>query len=93
MDTLMPPFTPSELVIAYSSGGATRGVAVGIAVGLAELRSCLGVINDGLLTVQPPSSIFSDFELPLSDASQTAANLGAAAVSLMVTVPKVEGSA
>ncbi len=35
IDTLMPPFTPSELVIAYSSGGATRGVAVGIAVGLA----------------------------------------------------------
>ena len=33
IDTLMPPLTPNELVIAYSSGGATRGVLVGIAVG------------------------------------------------------------
>lgn len=34
IDTLMPPFTPCELVIAYSSGGATRGIAVGIAVSI-----------------------------------------------------------
>ena len=33
IDTLMPPLTPNELVIAYSSGGATRGVTVGIVVG------------------------------------------------------------
>ena len=31
--TRLCPLTPNELVIAYSSGGATRGVVVGIAVG------------------------------------------------------------
>ena len=35
VDTLMPPLTANELVLAYASGGATRGVAVGIAVALA----------------------------------------------------------
>ena len=33
VDTLMPPLTSNELVIAYASGGATRGISVGIAVG------------------------------------------------------------
>lgn len=35
IDTLMPPFTADELVLAYASGGATRGIVVGSAVGLA----------------------------------------------------------
>jgi len=35
IDTLMPPFTANELVLAYASGGATRGIVVGCAVGLA----------------------------------------------------------
>ena len=35
VDTLMPPFTSHELIFAYASGGATRGVAVGIAVTIA----------------------------------------------------------
>ena len=34
IDTLMPPLTASELVLAYASGGATRGVFVGCAVGI-----------------------------------------------------------
>ena len=32
IDTLMPPLTAHELVLAYASGGATRGFLVGIAV-------------------------------------------------------------
>ena len=32
VDTLMPPLTAHELVLAYASGGATRGFLVGIAV-------------------------------------------------------------
>lgn len=35
IDTLMPPLTANELVLAYASGGATRGIVVGLAVGLA----------------------------------------------------------
>ena len=35
IDTLMPPLTANELVLAYASGGATRGIVVGIAVGIA----------------------------------------------------------
>jgi len=34
IDTLMPPLTANELVLAYASGGATRGIVVGLAVGL-----------------------------------------------------------
>lgn len=33
VDTLMPPFTPTELVLAFAMGGATRGAVVGITVG------------------------------------------------------------
>lgn len=32
VDTLMPPFTPSELVLGIAMGGVTRGVLVGFAV-------------------------------------------------------------
>ena len=32
IDTLMPPLTANELVLAYASGGATRGIVVGCAV-------------------------------------------------------------
>jgi len=32
IDTLMPPLTPGETIFAYIIGGATRGIAVGIAV-------------------------------------------------------------
>jgi len=32
VDTLMPPFTPTELVLAFGMGGATRGIVVGTAV-------------------------------------------------------------
>jgi ABC-2 type transport system permease protein len=35
VDTLMPPLTSLELVFAYASGGATRGLTVGIAVTVA----------------------------------------------------------
>ncbi len=35
IDTLMPPLTSQELVLAYSGGGATRGLVVGVAVALA----------------------------------------------------------
>jgi ABC-2 type transport system permease protein len=35
VDTLMPPLTSHELVFAYASGGATRGIVVGIAVTIA----------------------------------------------------------
>ncbi|TVQ53094.1 MAG: multidrug ABC transporter permease [Rhodobacteraceae bacterium] len=34
VDTLMPPLSPGELVAGYALSGATRGVAVGLAVGL-----------------------------------------------------------
>ena len=34
IDTLMPPFTAHELTFGFAMGGATRGVAVGIVVGL-----------------------------------------------------------
>ena len=34
IDTLMPPLTAGELVIAYTAGGITRGITVGIAVSL-----------------------------------------------------------
>jgi ABC-2 type transport system permease protein len=35
IDTLMPPLTSHELVLAYASGGASRGLAVGVAVTIA----------------------------------------------------------
>jgi ABC-2 type transport system permease protein len=35
VDTLMPPLTSHEIVFAYASGGATRGLCVGIAVTVA----------------------------------------------------------
>ena len=35
VDTLMPPLTSHELIFAYASGGATRGLTVGIAVTIA----------------------------------------------------------
>ena len=35
VDTLMPPFTPGELPLAISLGGATRGIAVGFVVAVA----------------------------------------------------------
>jgi ABC-2 type transport system permease protein len=35
VDTLMPPFTAHELTLAIALGGATRGVVVGLTVGLA----------------------------------------------------------
>ncbi len=35
VDTLMPPLTSHELVLAYASGGATRGLAVGVSVTIA----------------------------------------------------------
>ena len=31
VDTLMPPLAPGELLIGYAAGGATRGIAVGLA--------------------------------------------------------------
>lgn len=34
VDTLMPPFTPSELVLGIAMGGVTRGVFVGTAVAI-----------------------------------------------------------
>ena len=34
IDSLMPPFTAHELTFGFAMGGATRGVAVGIVVGL-----------------------------------------------------------
>ena len=34
IDTLMPPLTAGELVIAYTAGGITRGITVGITVSL-----------------------------------------------------------
>ncbi len=35
IDSLMPPFTAHELTFGFSMGGVTRGIAVGIVVGLA----------------------------------------------------------
>ena len=35
VDTLMPPLTANDLTIGYALGGATRGVFVGLCVGLA----------------------------------------------------------
>jgi len=37
IDTLLPPLTPNELVLAYASGGATRGFVVGFSVTLAMI--------------------------------------------------------
>jgi len=37
VDTLTPPLTSHELVLAYASGGATRGLLVGIAVTLSMI--------------------------------------------------------
>ena len=35
VDVLMPPLSPAELTVAYAAGGVTRGVAVGLATGIA----------------------------------------------------------
>ena len=35
VDTLMPPFTPTELVFGIAMGGVTRGICVGLAVTVA----------------------------------------------------------
>jgi ABC-2 type transport system permease protein len=35
VDVLMPPLSPAEFTLAYALGGTTRGVVVGLAVGLA----------------------------------------------------------
>ena len=37
VDMLIPPLSPGELTLAYALGGVTRGLAVGVAVGLATL--------------------------------------------------------
>jgi ABC-2 type transport system permease protein len=37
VDTLMPPLTSNELVLAYACGGATRGLLVGLAVTLSMI--------------------------------------------------------
>jgi len=37
VDLLMPPLSPGEIVFAYAIAGVTRGIAVGVTVGLAML--------------------------------------------------------
>ena len=50
VDTLMPPLTAHELTFGHAMGGATRGVVVGIAVGLVLLIFVpFGVHNVGLI--------------------------------------------
>lgn len=50
VDTLMPPLTAHELTFGIAMGGMTRGVVVGIAVGLVlELFVPFGVHNIGLI--------------------------------------------
>lgn len=50
VDTLMPPFTPSELVLGIAMGGVTRGVFVGTAVALVMMPFAgLSIDNVGLI--------------------------------------------
>ena len=51
IDTLMPPLTANELVLAYASGGATRGIVVGCAVGLAGSLFVDMNVNNVLLII------------------------------------------
>ncbi|HIB22681.1 MAG TPA: multidrug ABC transporter permease, partial [Rhodospirillales bacterium] len=51
IDTLMPPLTANELVLAYASGGATRGIVVGCAVGLAVSLFVDMNVNNVLLII------------------------------------------
>ena len=51
IDTLMPPLTANELVLAYASGGATRGIVVGCAVGLAVSLFVDMDVNNVLLII------------------------------------------
>jgi ABC-2 type transport system permease protein len=46
VDTLMPPFTPTELVFGIAMGGVTRGIFVGLAVTFAAslMLALLGII-------------------------------------------------
>ncbi len=50
VDTLMPPFTASELTMGIAFGGATRGLCVGVAVGLA-MSAFVGLSIHDLLFV------------------------------------------
>ncbi|MCK5777181.1 MAG: ABC transporter permease [Rhodospirillales bacterium] len=50
VDTLMPPFSPLELVTGIAFGGVTRGIVVGLAVALAmALVVGLSISNIGLI--------------------------------------------
>lgn len=50
VDTLMPPFTPSELVFGIAMGGVTRGVFVGTAVAIVMVPFAgLHIDNIGLI--------------------------------------------
>ena len=50
VDTLMPPFSPVELVLGIAFGGVTRGIFVGIAVALAmTVVVGLSISNIGLI--------------------------------------------
>lgn len=50
VDTLMPPFSPTELVTGIAFGGVTRGLCVGISVALAmALVVGLSISNVGLI--------------------------------------------
>lgn len=50
VDTLMPPFTPSELVLGIAMGGVTRGMFVGAAVAIVMVPFAgLSIDNLGLI--------------------------------------------
>lgn len=50
VDTLMPPFTPSELVLGIAMGGVTRGIFVGAAVAIVMVPFAgLSIDNLGLI--------------------------------------------
>jgi hypothetical protein len=60
----------------------------GIAVGIYDLKTALGNISDGLITLQEPSAVFAGFNLPLTEATRTASALGATPVTLLATVAR-----
>jgi ABC-2 type transport system permease protein len=51
VDMLIPPLSPGELTLAFALGGVTRGLAVGVAVGLATLFFVSLGVHDALVLV------------------------------------------
>jgi ABC-2 type transport system permease protein len=88
VDTLMPPLTPHELVLAYASGGATRGLTVGISVTIAmTFFTSLGPANIYLILFHAISASYMMAMLGIISGIWAEKNEQIAAITGFVVTP------